>query len=120
MISFGSCIYPTLGSVKVSPSRVASPENYKHQTLKVSGVTPRPELPPITLLCARVIPFPIPLLYYLWLCVLSMHITGLETASREQTTQYNFERHIRVAIFGRMSAAATTEDCIIYGRINHR
>ena len=24
--------------------------------------------------------------------------TGLETASREQTTQYNFERHIRVAI----------------------
>ena len=49
MISFGSCIYPTLGSVKVSPSRVASPENYKHQTLKVSGVTPRPELPPITL-----------------------------------------------------------------------
>ena len=38
MISFGSCIYPTLGSVKVSPSRVASPENYKHQ--KVSGVTP--------------------------------------------------------------------------------
>ena len=40
MISFGSCIYPTLGSVKVSPSRVASPENYKHQTLKVSGVTP--------------------------------------------------------------------------------
>ena len=49
MISFGSCIYPTLGSAKVSPSRVASPENYKHQTLKVSGVTPRPELPPITL-----------------------------------------------------------------------
>ena len=51
MISFGSCIYPTatLGSVKVSPSRVASPENYNHQTLKVSGVTPRPELPPITL-----------------------------------------------------------------------
>ena len=49
MISFGSCIYPTLGSVKVSPSRVASPENYKHQTLKVSGVTPRPELSPITL-----------------------------------------------------------------------
>ena len=49
MISFGSCIYPTLGSVKVSPSRVASPENYKHQTPKVSGVTPRPELPPITL-----------------------------------------------------------------------
>ena len=45
MISFGSCIYPTLGSVKVSPSRVASPENYKHQALKVSGVTPRPELP---------------------------------------------------------------------------
>ena len=42
-------IYPTLGSVKVSPSRVASPENYQHQTLKVSGVTPRPELPPITL-----------------------------------------------------------------------
>ena len=40
MISFGSCIYPTLGSVKVSQSRVASPENYKHQTLKVSGVTP--------------------------------------------------------------------------------
>ena len=39
MISFGSCIYPTLGSVKVSPSRVASPENYQHQTLKVSGVT---------------------------------------------------------------------------------
>ena len=38
MISFGS---PTLGSVKVSPSRVASPENYKHQTLKVSGVTPK-------------------------------------------------------------------------------
>ena len=49
MISFGSCIYPTLGSVKVSPSRVASPENNQHQTLKVSGVTPRPELPPITL-----------------------------------------------------------------------
>ena len=49
MISFGSCIYPTLGSVKVSPSRVASPENYQHQTLKVSGVTPRPELPSITL-----------------------------------------------------------------------
>ena len=48
MISFGSCIYPTLGSVKVSPSRVASPENYKHQTLKVSGVTPvrsYPQLP---------------------------------------------------------------------------
>ena len=43
MISFGSCIYPTLGSVKVSPSRVASPENYKHQTPKVSGVTPRPD-----------------------------------------------------------------------------
>ena len=54
MISFGSCIYPTLGSVKVSPSRVASPENYKHQTLKVSGVTPRPELPPITLRNSRV------------------------------------------------------------------
>ena len=50
MISFCSCIYPTLGSVKVSPSRVASPENYQHQTLKVSGVTPRPELPSITLL----------------------------------------------------------------------
>ena len=50
MISFGSCIYPTLGSAKVSPNRVASPENYKHQTLKVSGVTHRPELPPITLL----------------------------------------------------------------------
>ena len=49
MISFGSCIYPTLGSAKVSPNRVASPENYKHQTLKVSGVTHRPELPPITL-----------------------------------------------------------------------
>ena len=49
MISFGSCIYPTLGSVKVSPSRIASPENYQHQMLKVSGVTPRPELPPITL-----------------------------------------------------------------------
>ena len=29
MISFGSCIYPTLGSAKVSPSRVASPENYR-------------------------------------------------------------------------------------------
>ena len=54
MISFGSCIYPTLGSVKVSPSRVASPENYKHQTLKVSGVTPRPELPPITLIGIRI------------------------------------------------------------------
>ena len=45
MISLGSCIYPTLklDSVKVLPSRVASPENYKHQTLKVSGpsgVTP--------------------------------------------------------------------------------
>ena len=40
MISFGSCIYPTLGSVKVSSSRLASPENYKHQMLKVSGVTP--------------------------------------------------------------------------------
>ena len=53
MISFGSCIYPTLGSVKVSPSRVASPENYKHQTLKVSGVTPRPELPSITLLVKK-------------------------------------------------------------------
>ena len=51
MISFGSCIYPTLGSVKVSPSRVASPENYQHQTLKVSGVTPGPgpELPPLRL-----------------------------------------------------------------------
>ena len=44
MISFGSCIYPTLGSVKVSPSRVASPENNQHQTLKVSGVTPRPDV----------------------------------------------------------------------------
>ena len=40
MISLGSWIYPILGSVKVLPSRVASPENYKHQTLKVSGVTP--------------------------------------------------------------------------------
>ena len=46
MISFGSCIYPTLGSVKVSPSRVASPENYKHHNAKSvreqppSGVTP--------------------------------------------------------------------------------
>ena len=44
MILFGSCIYPTLGSVKVSPSRVASPENYQHQSLKC------PELPPITLI----------------------------------------------------------------------
>ena len=54
MISFDSWIYPTLGSVKVSPSRVASPENYQHQTLKVSGVTPRPELPPITLADSQV------------------------------------------------------------------
>ena len=45
MISFGSCIYPTLNSAKVSRSRVASPENYKHQKLKVSGVTHCPELP---------------------------------------------------------------------------
>ena len=28
MISLGSCIYPTLDSVKVLPSRVASPEKY--------------------------------------------------------------------------------------------
>ena len=48
MISFGSCIYPTLGYVKVSPSRVASPGNYKHQTLKVSGVTPNYLISPIS------------------------------------------------------------------------
>ena len=37
----------------------------------------------------------------------------METASCEQTTQYNFERHIRVAIFGRMSTAATTEEWLV-------
>ena len=63
-------MYPTLGSVKVSPSRVASPENYKHQTLKVSGVTRRPELRLQYMFSVRTINVRAPL----WACTPSVQI----------------------------------------------